>query len=115
MIKGYSNNKYNSKTKVDIVCDKCGVNDTYSSYTGYIKRKQEKQTDDTKDYCKKCWKKYVHNSTEYREKMSRSLKNTHKNDPLLKQRISQALKGKNAGKDNAMKRPEVRKKNVENA
>lgn len=61
------------------------------------------------DTCKWCWRKYLNNRPEYKQKMSQTLKEIASN-PAWRQKISNGCKGINLGDKNGMKKEYARKK-----
>lgn len=108
MIKGYSNEKYNTSTTIFLACDTCNADFKKPNYRYYVNIEKPKHPE--KDYCNSCWRSILNNRKEYKDKMSRSLKNTYINDPTLKTRISESCKGINKGDKNGMKSEAARKK-----
>lgn len=109
MILHYSDNKFNTKTKVLLQCDKCGAQQN-RPYLRYIQLVEENDAFDM-DYCEPCWASIRQRTSAARKKMSKSIQKMIENDPEWKVRNSKSKKGIiNLGKNNGMKNPEVAKK-----
>ena len=107
MILKYSNLKYNTKTYIYIICDKCGV-EQRRFLKSYIKLQQH--TAWNMDYCKKCWDKVRQNTPEFKLKMSNSIKNMISNNPEWKEKIKKSNTGKHTGENNAINKPGAKEK-----
>jgi hypothetical protein len=92
---------------VELVCDQCQV-----EHTRVKKHYNKMQTNAnfTKDFCNRCWQSLQNNLPERRQKNSEAQTRRYTNYQERK-RTSESMKGKvNLGKNNAMTRPEIRKK-----
>jgi hypothetical protein len=109
MILKYSDDKYNTKTKVFLQCDKCGTIQC-RPYKKYIELVEHNDAFDM-DYCEPCWVSIRQQTPEARRKMSNSIQTMMKKDPAWKIRNSKSKKGIiNVGEKNGMKRSEVSQK-----
>ena len=109
MILKYSDNKFNTKTKVLLKCDKCGnhQNRPYKKYTELV----ENNDDFDMDYCEPCWVKIRQKTPSAKEKMSKAIRKMMKEDPDWKVRNSKSKKGIiNLGDKNPMKNKETASK-----
>lgn len=109
MILKYSDNKFNTKSKVFLQCDKCGNHQSrpYKTYTRLV----EENEDFDMDYCEPCWVSIRQKSKKARLKMSNSIQKMIEEDPDWKVRNSNSKKGViNLGDSNGMKNPEVAKR-----
>lgn len=104
MILIYSNEKFNTKTKVLLKCDKC-QNLQIRPYKKYIWLVNNNDEFDM-DYCEPCWVGIRQRSVKAREKMSNSLKSMIEKNPEWKIKNSLSKKGLiNKGESNGMKNP----------
>ena len=110
MLLKYSDQKFNKRTKIYLICDSCNVEFIKPSYTDYINKEKPKHPNE--DLCNKCWRKFLNNRVEYKEKMSKSLKETHEKNPNIRKKISKTMKDNqiNVGEKNGMKNIEARLK-----
>lgn len=92
--------------QVDIKCDNCGGEHS-RQFKHYKKMSKHVLWD--KDYCNKCWRPKIYGTQEYLNKMRSGVKKAYENPELIK-RMSNIVKGRNAGEKNPMKRLEVRQK-----
>lgn len=108
MVLKTSDNKFNTKTKIYLKCDKCG-REQRRPYLGYLELKKNKYY--VMDYCEKCWNSIKQKTPEAKNKMSIAIRNVFEKHPEIKQKISNSSKGKiNLGDSNGMKNPITRKK-----
>jgi hypothetical protein len=109
MILSYSDQKFNTKTKVLLKCDKCG-NLQYRPYKKYINLLKI-NSDFDMDYCEPCWVSIRQKSDKAKINMSNSLLSMIKKNPEWKLKNSLSKKGIiNKGSSNGMKNPETAKK-----
>ena len=109
MILKYSDNKFNTKTKVLLKCDKCGnhQNRPYKKYTELVENNDYFDM----DYCEPCWVKIRQKTPLAKEKMSKAIRKMMKEDPDWKVRNSKSKKGIiNLGDKNPMKNKETASK-----
>lgn len=109
MIISYSDEKFNTKTKVNLKCDKCG-NLHSRNYQWHIHKINNDPVWDM-DYCEKCWVSIRQKSDIHKKKMSDAINKMMEDDPTWKIRNSESKKGiVNLGDKNGMKNPEARLK-----
>lgn len=92
--------------RVDIKCDQCSIEHSRQA-KHYKKMKSHSLWD--RDYCNSCWRPKIYGTPEYLSKMRAGVKRAYENPELIK-RMSEIVKGRNAGDNNPMKRPDVQKK-----
>lgn len=109
MILKFSDNKLNTKTRVEFKCDKCGKIDSRLMISHNKLRENNKDFD--KDYCQDCWRGIRQKTPDAKKRMSKAINKMIKNDPGWKIRNSNSKKGKiNIGEKNGMKQLDARKK-----
>jgi len=94
------------ETMVELICDCCNKlhTRTKSHYA-----KMQKNPLFSQDFCNKCWQALQNNQPARIEKMTKGVRDAYQN-PVVRERLSQAMKGVNLGEKNAMKRADVRAK-----
>lgn len=91
---------------IELLCDSCG--DSHDRLKSHY-RKMKKNEYFNKDYCNKCWRPILAARPGIKEKVTQGVRNAYSTRGTeIKEKISHALKGVNAGDKNGMKRPEVR-------
>ena len=109
MIKHYSDNKKNTKTRVIFICDNCKNEDSRNMKSHF--HLKENNPDFNIDYCKKCWSSIRQKTAMARERMSNAINEMIKNDPEWVKRNSESKKGKiNLGETNGMKQEKSKRK-----
>lgn len=109
MITSYSDEKRNTKTKVNFICDNCNKEDSRNMKSHF--KLLNENFDFDKDYCKKCWNSIRQKTPRAKERMSKAINEMIKRDPEWCKRNSESKKGKiNIGENNGMKKPEAREK-----
>lgn len=109
MILNYSDEKFNTKTKVLLQCDKCGSHQQ-RPYKKYVDLVENNDAFDM-DYCEPCWSKIRQKTPTAKKKMSEAIRNMIEEDPNWKVRNSESKKGIiHLGDSNPMKNPKTSKK-----
>lgn len=109
MILKYSDNKFNTKTKVLLKCDNCGA-EQYRPYKKYISLVEMNEAFDM-DYCEPCWVSIRQKTKSAKDKMSKAINDMILNDPGWKIRNSESKKGIiHLGDSNPMKNPKIASK-----
>jgi hypothetical protein len=108
MVQRYSDDKFNTRTYIYIICDSCGT-EQRRKHTKYERLKLNPAWN--QDYCEPCWVSIRQKTPESKAIMSKSIKNMIESDPNWKIRNSESKKGKiNIGDSNGMKSKEARNK-----
>lgn len=93
---------------VELKCDACG--EIHTRLLAHYKKMKKKFVEFDKDYCNKCWVPILNNRPERLKRMKDGLMAAYNNRPELREKMSNIVKGRNAGDNNPMRRPEVRQK-----
>jgi len=93
---------------IELECDKC--REIHIRLLSHYKKMTQKFLEFDLDYCNKCWVPILNNRPARIENMRNGLIATYNNNPALRIKMSNIVKGRNSGSANPMKRPEVRDK-----
>ena len=105
----YLDEKNNSNTFMEFVCDECK-----EVFTRIMKNQTKILLNPyyDKDYCNRCWRKVLNLRPEYRKNMAQAILKRNKNNPdiYVRQAATMRKVKANCGDKNGMKQPEARKK-----
>lgn len=109
MLIRYLDEKKNTKTFIEFICDVC--EEKYTRITRSYTNMQKNSLYD-QDYCVKCWRKRINNSPQYKINMSKAIQKMLIENPDFGQNVSRGLRksGANIGDKNGMKQLEARQK-----